>query len=303
MKLSLSWFLLDSMSFYRVYLLACLLLMTTSLNAQQRREFAFPGNDLTLLNDLHHVLNGDIPPPEELTEAMRRFLDVEFDEIKRVCELNDGQTANLEIAAQGAVETAMEDWIRLSQQRLERGPVNRRGRPMRPPAEDEAEPLRHKSDLAREGLHVLGMMRSIHGNIGRDGDVSLKRVWSRTPQRSWAKNHEIWIDAVDGILSKDQKAKLAASRKERETFKQLARAHEVVVRLDGELHFSSDQRRRIVGLLKTSSARVDDQNGYSVRMAVATASQLVEELTTVQKSKWEELAKSPVDLALEIVVE
>lgn len=87
----------------------CCLVMTGSTFAEVLQTLPI-SVDKTLINDLE-LRPTKMAERRELATAMRTFLEVDFAEIKRVCKPSKGQLANLEAAADAAVEREMERWL------------------------------------------------------------------------------------------------------------------------------------------------------------------------------------------------
>ena len=96
-----------------------LIVVVTVIAATTSAQVLQPG-DLTLLNDL----NLGPRPATNRYAALQRCVEVEREEIRRVCDLTPSQAANLAAVARLAVESALEDWAdRID---LQRGPRHAR---------------------------------------------------------------------------------------------------------------------------------------------------------------------------------
>ena len=69
--------------------------------------------DKALINDIGiaHETVAQADSRRKVATAMRTFLEVHFEEIRSVCKPSKGQLANLETAAEAAVDEAMAEWI------------------------------------------------------------------------------------------------------------------------------------------------------------------------------------------------
>lgn len=220
--------------------------------------------DITLLNDIE-LLQQRLPA--EVFQSIHRAVLLELDELKRIGKLDANQAEQLRVAARGATESALEEWL------------DEHGDTLRPTQK------RHQAKPAPvaqpQQANVVPMMRL----------VPAKRIG---PPRSVAVKHGIWQDAVAAILHEDQKQLLDAAKSARQQFHQDAEVRRTVAELDSNLRLSEDQRAAFVQILRPTL-----YNGWLrsrpevIELNLETEQRLLLKLTAAQKDMWNELKKNP----------
>ena len=225
--------------------------------------------DITLLNDIE-LLQQRLPA--EVFQSIHRAVLLELDELKRIGKLDANQAEQLRVAARGATESALEEWLHEHGDTL---------RPTQKRNQAKANDAKPAPAAQPQQANVVPMMRL----------VPAKRIG---PPRSVAVKHGIWQDAVAAILREDQKQLLDAAKSSRQKFHQDAEVHRTVAELDSNLRLSEDQRDAFVQILRPTL-----YNGWLrsrpevIELNLETEQRLLLKLTAAQKDMWNELKKNP----------
>ncbi len=187
-----------------------------------------------------------------------------IDDIDRVCGLEEGQRQTLEVAAKGAVDRGLTQW----RERMEQS-------------------VRHRLENA----------------AGREEWVLQELVPLRsTFNQHWQPGTEaIWRDALESVLSDDQRRAFREDAVARRKFKNEALAGMLVADLDQQLRFSIDQReatrRLVLEAVESYAEKFELRYGshdslphvsqVKCMLGAVSGEALVAVLTEEQLGKWE----------------
>lgn len=203
-----------------------------------------------------------LPVPDPLRKAsqlkreeMLRYMELQIGDLHHQCHLDGGQTARLRTAAKGAVELALQQWIKT--------------------VEEE------------------GWIEMMNQMDAASADQWLATASGPTAHRT-VPRQEIWKNAVDSVLTESQKERRAFAEAERRTFRRQAALNQAIAILEMELFLTRDQRESIGKLIDEELGERFGKNGRAPRTATQYAELLPKEklekiLNEKQLARWNDV--------------
>jgi hypothetical protein len=219
-----------------------------------------------------------------LRQTLNSSLALRISELQRVCNLTPQQRKKFEVAAKGVVERAMENWNRQFEQLAQALPADAvifEAAELAPPLEadqgavapgpgvkdDEPAPGAEQvadggdgnqpqllevridpPDFVDEPLGAeIWRFQPIIRNLPRRHDAIPD---SESVVRHGAEQHQIWVKALENILSVGQRELYETHRGGREAYRRRAMIQAIVAELDGTLLFTEQQREQVMAAIE-----------------------------------------------------
>jgi len=186
---------------------------------------------------------------------LQRFMEMQLQELERVCSLSASQQAHLRLASKGAVEKCVDEWT------------------------DE--------------IHENGWI-NMAGQIDEEiMDQWLASVAGENVQRE-VLQQDIWKQAIQGILTESQRAKWQQAESERAAFRRKGTVEQAVVVLEMALLLSPPQCEQVRKVVDASLGDRFEKLGRSPRSAqeftrLISRDKMREVLTEAQLARWDDL--------------
>lgn len=188
---------------------------------------------------------------------LQRYMEMQLQEIERVCSLSASQQAHLRLASKGAVEKCVDDWT------------------------DE--------------IHENGWANMV-GQVDEDiVDQWLASVAGENVQREVV-NQEVWSEAIRVILTESQQTKWQQALAERAAFRRKGAVEQSLVILEMELLLSPHQREEMGKIVDAELGARFEVWGRSPRTVqeftrVLAKNKVAAVLTEAQLARWDDLVK------------
>ena len=219
-----------------------------------------------------------------LRQTLNSSLALRISELQRVCHLTAQQRKKFEVAAKGVVERAMENWNRQFEQIVQALPADAvifEAAGLAPPLDADQQAVAPAPGV-EDDEPAPGAEQVVDGGGGNQPQLVEVRIappglvdaplgaeiWrfqpiirdsprrhdaipdSESVVRHGAEQHQIWVKALENILSVEQRELYAAHRAKREAYRRRAMIQAIVAELDGTLLFTAQQREQVMAAIE-----------------------------------------------------
>ncbi|MEX0937937.1 MAG: hypothetical protein WDZ59_08740 [Pirellulales bacterium] len=218
------------------------------------------------------------------------FLMVHLDALDRACELSEAQQEKLRIAAKGAVDRSISEWLEavsqndaVAQNAIQQAAVGQRAD--------------LQGRLVAQQIQLGGVQRMVING----------RVVTTTPPSggndpSGIAKHQLWTSTMDDVLSDEQKHAWREFEAQQDKRRRQLEVDQLVLELDRQLLLSPDQREKLrswidqvfgerLANVAAGGGRAANLSNYAALMyRTLLASDLKDLLTEAQLMRWQRLA-------------
>jgi hypothetical protein len=217
------------------------------------------------------------------------YLLVHLDALHRACELSDAQQQKLRIAAKGAVDRSITEWLEavaqndaVAQNAIQQAAVAQRAR------------------LQRE--LVAGQLQIGEQRMVVNGRVITTTVPGAGNDSTAIAKHKLWTSTMDEVLTDDQKQAWREFEVQQDRHRRQLEVDQLVLELDRQLLLSPDQRDKLrswidevfgerLANVASGGGRAANLSNYAALMyRTLLASDLRDLLTEAQLDRWKNLA-------------